>query len=90
VSLPLEIRLYNRKMTMDDLNNGMQGVRLQVGPIAWAMFMPAVMQYRMKLKDGWSPWVDAAIVREEDAPDPGIDHSAASSMSSTGTDKSGS
>jgi hypothetical protein len=67
MSLPLEIRLYHRKLTLDDVANGVQGIRVQTGPIAWTMYRPASLQFRMRIKSGWSDWLDVPIVREDDA-----------------------
>jgi len=61
MSSPIEFRNYARRMTVDDLNNGLQGVRAPVlhngqpvidasGKAQTAMFISVGMQYRYQAK----------------------------------------
>lgn len=79
----IEMRQYLRKYTLEDLKNGLQSVRVPVGPMVngqqpvEVFCPPATLQFRVKEKvhvDGkptveWGPWEDVPMIREgDDAP----------------------
>lgn len=77
MSSPIEFRTYARRMTMEDVNNGLQGTRLPVtvdGKPGSAMFVSVGLQYRYQAKvylDGqkaleWSDWLTVPFVKEGD------------------------
>lgn len=81
MSAPIEFRNYVRRMTMDDVNKGVQGARLPIGPVVngnqpHAMFVSVGLQYRYQEKvflNGakamkWSDWITVPLVKEDDAP----------------------
>lgn len=76
MSAPLEFRNYLKRMTPEDLNKGIQGARLPIGPNETAMFVSVGLQYRFQEKvflNGaktlqWSEWITVPLVKEGDAP----------------------
>ena len=76
----IEMRQYLRKYTLTDAKQGLQPLRLAVGPQVNGtqpidLFCPpAILQFRVKEKvhvDGkptteWGPWEEVPIVREGD------------------------
>lgn len=66
----IELRLFQPKYTLDHARNGVQPSRQQIGPAAWEVFAPPIMQYRAKEKINgavqWSEWISVEVVREGD------------------------
>lgn len=79
----IEVRLFHRKATLDDVRAGVSPHLVRIGPMAVEAYMPMpVLQYRSKAKDGsgkvaWSEWEDAPVVREGSEEVPADDSSGA-------------
>lgn len=80
-----EFRNYVRRMTMDDVDKGLQGARLPIGPMVdgkqpTAMFLSVGLQVRYQRKvflNGvkdleWTEWETIPLVREGDDEMPAV------------------
>lgn len=76
-SAPVELRLFCRRFTLEDMQGGAQPVRMPTGLVVnnqqeTALFNPARLQYRYKERvyvDGkatyqWSTWFEVPIAME--------------------------
>lgn len=69
---PIELRQYLRKLTLDDVRNHIQPIRLPLPDGRTELYGAAVFQYRYREKihiNGvatmqWSDWIDVSFVRE--------------------------
>jgi len=62
---PLQLRNWLPHYTMEHAQSGINPIMQFQGdrPVA---FGPAVLQYRVRLKEGWSEWSDVRFFREGD------------------------
>ena len=75
MSSPLEFRYYLRLLTLDDIRQGAQPLKLPQGPQGSVQLFasPALQwRYRERIQNGdalsmrWSDWQDVPLVREGD------------------------
>jgi hypothetical protein len=75
MSAPIEMRMYLRKLTLDDVRNGINPIRLD-----GVLFAPPQLQLRYKerlpttngqAETVWSEWQDVPYARETDLPNVG-------------------